>query len=97
MKPRDDVKDAMKILGIQTLRKHQIKPIHALLNGKDIFLVAPTSAGKSAILQIPALVQAKQGTWTLIIEPTVSLLRDQVRQLKEVGVAAEYLAHDNIR
>jgi RecQ family ATP-dependent DNA helicase len=97
MKPRDDVKDAMKILGIQTLRKHQIKPIHALLDRKDIFLVAPTSAGKSAILQIPALVQAKQGMWTLIIEPTVSLLRDQVRQLKESGVAAEYLAHDNIR
>ena len=51
-------------LGIKKLRKHQIKPIQSILDGYDTMVIAPTSAGKSAIYQLPALVMAEQGKWT---------------------------------
>ena len=64
-------------LGIKKLRKHQIKPIQSILDGYDTMVIAPTSAGKSAIYQLPALVMAEQGKWTLVIEPTLSLISEQ--------------------
>ena len=96
MKLKNSVKSAMEELGLKTLRKHQNKPIDSLLNGKDTLVIYPTSSGKSAIFQIPALVKAKDNKWTLVIEPTISLIHDQVKRLKDLGIAAEYITGNNV-
>ena len=48
------IKQAANIMGIEKLRKSQVKPINDILEGRDTMVVARPSAGKSAIYQIPA-------------------------------------------
>lgn len=84
------LKPALKRLGIDKLRKHQHKPVSALLNGLDTVIVAATSSGKTVIFQLPALVY---GGLTLVIEPTLTLIYDQVRRLQEHGIPADYIDH----
>lgn len=85
MDVRKDIKSAMKQLGITKLRKHQIKPINSILDGNDTMVIAKTSAGKSAIYQVPALALPGMA---LVIEPTISLMYDQVNKLKGHGAKA---------
>ena len=93
MKLKNDVKHAMEQLHISTLRKHQSKPIDSILDGHDTLVIAPTASGKSAIFQVPALVMhQKQHTWTLVIEPTLSLMEDQVQALNQKGVRANQIS-----
>jgi len=82
-------------LGIKKLRKHQIKPIQSILDGYDTMVIAPTSAGKSAVYQLPALIKAKDRQWTLVIEPTLALIGDQVQKLQEKGIAAASITGRN--
>lgn len=60
------IKQAANIIGIDELRKSQVKPINDILEGRDTMVVARPSAGKSAIYQIPALVHGEERT--IIIE-----------------------------
>ena len=85
---RQDVKFAQEQLGIKNLRKHQIKPINSILDHNDTMAIAPTSAGKSAIFQIPALIFPGM---SLVIEPTLSLMYDQVDKLQSHGINAAYI------
>ena len=80
---------AMKQLGQKELQNHQIKPINHILNAEDALVIAPTGSGKSLIYQIPALVH--NDNLTLVIEPTLALMHDQVKTLKKCGVDAEYI------
>lgn len=82
---KKDIKYAQSQFCIEKLRKHQVKPINSILAGKDTMVIAPTSAGKSAIYQIPALLF---NGITLVIEPTLSLMYDQVNKLKSHGIHA---------
>ena len=87
MKLKANVKYAMEQLHISTLRKHQIRPINCILEGQDTLVIAPTGSGKSAMFQIPALVMYQaHHSWTLVIEPTLSLMEDQVHALKGKGI-----------
>lgn len=93
MKLKNNVKHAMEQLHINILRKHQIKPIDNILDERDTLVIAPTGSGKSAIFQIPALIMhQKHRTWTLIIEPTLSLMEDQVHALKDKGIDANQIS-----
>lgn len=47
MKTRKSVKKAMHLLQIEKLRRNQLKPINAILNGHDTMVIAPASFGKS--------------------------------------------------
>src|SRR6202044_2770688 len=58
----------------------------AALKGRDLLLVMPTGSGKSLCYQLPGL--ARGGT-PLVISPLIALMDDQVRKLKQVGLAAE--------
>ena len=85
---KQSIKSAQKQLGIEKLRKHQVEPINSILAGNDTMVIAPTSAGKSAIYQIPALIFPGL---TLVIEPTLSLMYDQFNKLKSHGINASYI------
>ena len=74
--------------GYDSFREGQDVVIDAILAGKDAFAVMPTGAGKSLCYQIPALIF---GGITLVISPLISLMKDQVTQLNEVGIYAAFL------
>ena len=74
--------------GYDTFRGGQEPVIDALLAGRDALAIMPTGAGKSVCYQIPALLLPGI---TLVISPLVSLMRDQVTQLVQMGVPAAFL------
>ena len=72
--------------GLEKFRPWQREAIEALLEGKRrVLVVAPTGGGKSLCYQLPAL--CRDGV-TVVISPLIALMRDQVRALREAGVAA---------
>lgn len=74
--------------GYDIFREGQEELIDAILDGRDVFGIMPTGAGKSVCYQVPALIM--DGI-TLVISPLISLMKDQVRALNEMGVHAAYL------
>lgn len=84
MDVRKVIKTALLQLHIDKLRKHQQKPINSILDGRDTLVIAPTGSGKSIIYQVPALVHST--SLTLVIEPTLALIYNQVQNLQELGI-----------
>ncbi len=79
---------AQKLLKIKDLRFFQHCLISALVHGVDVMCFMPTSAGKSVVFQMLALMLE---ALVLVIEPHLALELDQVRQLHELGIAAACL------
>ena len=77
-----------KFYGYEDFRSGQAKVIKSLLSGKDTVSIMPTGAGKSICFQIPALLFSGI---TLVISPLISLMKDQVDSLKELGISAVYI------
>jgi ATP-dependent DNA helicase RecQ len=71
-------------------RAQQWSVIEPVLRGEDVLAVLPTSAGKSATYQIPALVREGKGL-VVVISPLVALMIDQVARLTRHGVRAAAL------
>ena len=77
-----------RVYGYPSFRPGQEEILNAVFAGEDVLAVMPTGSGKSLLFQLPALT--RQGL-TLVVSPLIALMRDQVAQLKELGVAAAAL------
>jgi len=74
--------------GFETLRPQQAEAIDAALAGRDSLVVLPTGGGKSLCYQVPPAIS---GETDIVISPLISLMKDQVDGLGEVGYPAAAL------
>lgn len=68
--------------GYESFNPGQREIIESILNGQDTLGVLPTGSGKSLCYQFPTYMKRQP---TLIISPLISLMDDQVMQLKAQG------------
>jgi ATP-dependent DNA helicase RecQ len=78
--------------GFGDFRAGQADIVSAVLSGRDVFAVMPTGSGKSLCYQLPALVR---GGLTVVVSPLIALMRNQVAQLRNFGIAAASLNSAN--
>lgn len=81
-----------KVFKLNEFRPLQREVINATMQGKDLLLIMSTGGGKSLTFQLPAVVE--KGI-TVVISPLISLMEDQVSQLKRYKVEASYLHHQS--
>lgn len=81
------------VFGLTSLRPFQKEVLEYLEDNRnnDIFILSPTSSGKSLCYQLPALLY--DGI-TIVISPLKSLIYDQVQYLKSINVSVELLSGD---
>jgi ATP-dependent DNA helicase RecQ len=48
---------------------------------RDLFLTAPTGAGKSLLFQLPSFHVSKNGDVTIVVSPLIALMKDQVKAI----------------
>jgi ATP-dependent DNA helicase RecQ len=80
--PRTVLRD---VFGFDTFLPGQEEIIEAVLEGRDCIAVMPTGAGKSLTYQLPARIL--EGT-VLVLSPLISLMKDQVDGLRDLGFKA---------
>lgn len=74
--------------GFNEFKEGQRPLIEAVLESRDVLGVMPTGGGKSLCYQLPSLLMPGL---VLVISPLISLMKDQVDSLEEIGISASYI------
>lgn len=84
-----DLQNILKTyFGYDEFRNGQDKLIESIIKGRDALGIMPTGGGKSICYQLPAI--ALDGI-TIVISPLISLMKDQVDSLNELGINAAFM------
>jgi len=76
------------VFNLDNLRPGQAEVMRSVLEGDNTLAIMPTGAGKSLCYQLPTL--HLPGT-TVVVSPLISLMKDQVDKLEDVGLEASQL------
>lgn len=76
------------VFGYDDFRPLQQAVIDNVLARRDTLVIMPTGGGKSLCYQVPALIFPGL---TVVVSPLIALMKDQVEQLRALGVAALFL------
>lgn len=85
LSPRDILS---RYWGYDDFRPLQLDIIESVLAGHDTLGLLPTGGGKSITFQVPAMLLPGL---TVVVTPLISLMKDQVDNLRERGIKAAYL------
>ena len=83
------LKSALKQLCFDKPRKAQIIPMNTLDAGQGAIVIAATGSGKQVIYETVGLAHSDK--LTIVIEPLLALIYNQVQTLQEHGVSADYI------
>ena len=83
------LKSALKQLGFDKPRKAQIIPMNTLDAEQDAIVIAATGSGKQVIYETVGL--AHYDKLTIVIEPLLALIYNQVQTLQAQGIPADYI------
>ena len=81
-----------ELFGLDDFRPAQREVIEDVMGGRDVLCVMPTGAGKSLCFQLPAAIG---GGLTVVVSPLISLMEDQVQQLRDSLVQSLFLLHES--
>ena len=84
--PPSDMAHAKSLLNIRELKEFQTECLAAVNRGDDVILVQPTGSGKSVCFVLPALLSP--GKVSLVVEPVVAIIINQVEMLQRKGIDA---------
>ena len=77
-----------EIFGFDEFRPLQAEIVKSVLDREDLLAVMPTGGGKSLCYQLPAILSQ---SLTVVVSPLISLMKDQVDQLTQLGISAAIL------
>lgn len=84
-----DIYEALKTyFGYDEFKIGQEKLVNGVLEGKDVLGIMPTGGGKSLCYQLPAILL--EGL-TFVVSPLISLMKDQVDSLNEIGISGTFI------
>lgn len=84
-----DIYYALKTyFGYDGFKMGQEKLINGVLEGNDVLGIMPTGGGKSLCYQLPAVIL--DGI-TIVVSPLISLMKDQVDSLNDVGITGTFI------
>ncbi|MDQ2584080.1 RecQ family ATP-dependent DNA helicase [Saccharothrix yanglingensis] len=73
-----------------SLRDEQLDAMTHVMAGRDVVVVLPTGAGKSAVYQVPGVLL---DGLVVVVSPLIALQRDQVAALRESGAPPAVLVN----